>query len=207
MKLAGGWKRLPAVNKKMRTIVLDLETKKLFSEVPNGENKYLGVSVVGIYDSADDQLKAFFEDELSQLWPILENADLVVGFNIKKFDLEVLQPYYSGNLSKLPVLDLLNAVRDAAGFRLKLDDLAHATLGKRKTGTGLQALQFFKEGKLEELKNYCLNDVIITRDLYLYAVKNGVLKYNDLGNVLKEIPVNLQPLMPKKSEQQMSLGV
>lgn len=191
----------------MRTVVLDLETKKLFHEVDRGRHEKLGVSVCGIFDSADDQLKAFFEAELSQAWPILEAADLLVGFNIKKFDLPVLSAYYPGNLAKFPVFDLLDAVKDSLGFRLKLDDLAKATLGRGKLGTGLDAYRFFKLGKLEELKNYCLEDVAITRDLYFHAVEHGHVKYFDLGNILREIPIKISEFTPKKSEQQMSLGV
>ena len=191
----------------MRTIVLDLETKKLFHEVDRGRHDKLGVSVCGIYDSAQDKLEAFFEEELPKLWPILEAADLIVGFNIKKFDWPVLSTYYPGDLAKLPVFDLLDAVKTGVGFRLRLNDLAKATLGRGKTGTGLDAYRLFKLGKLEELKNYCLADVAITRDLYFYAKEYGHLKYFDLGNVLREIPIKINEFMPKKSEQQMSLGV
>ncbi len=191
----------------MRTVVLDLETKKLFHEVDGRRAEILGVSVCGIYDSFDDKRKAFFESELGQVWPILEAADIIVGFNIKKFDWPVLSAYYPGDLAKLPVFDLLDAVKAGAGFRLKLDDLAKATLGRGKTGTGLDAYRFFKEGKLEELKSYCLEDVAITRDLYFYAKEYGHLKYFDLGNILREIPIKIDEFLPKKSEQQMSLGV
>lgn len=191
----------------MKTIVLDLETKKLFHEVDGARHEKLGVSVLGIHDSSDNQLKAFFEAELPKAWPIIETADLLVGFNIKKFDLPVLSAYYPGNLLKLPVFDLLDAVKASIGFRLKLDDLAKATLGRGKTGTGLDAYRFYQQGKLKELKEYCLEDVVITRDLYLYATEYGHLKYFDLGNVLREIPIEVNDFLPKKSEQQMSLGV
>ena len=191
----------------MRTIVLDLETKKLFHEVERGRHDKLGVSFCGIYDSEDRQLKGFFEDELAKLWPILESADLLVGFNIKKFDLPVLSAYYPGDVEKFPTFDLLDAVKESLGFRLKLDDLAKATLGRGKTGTGLDAYRFFHQGKLEELKSYCLEDVAITRDLYFYAAQHGHVKYLDLGNVLREIPIKVSQFLPKKSEQQMSLGV
>lgn len=191
----------------MRTIVLDLETKKLFHEVDRGRHDKLGVSVCGVFDSHQNQLLAFFEQELPNLWPILEAADVIVGFNIRKFDLPVLSAYYPGDLEKLPVFDLLDAVKAGAGFRLRLDDLAKATLGRAKSGSGLQAYHLFKQGRLEELKNYCLDDVAITRDLYFYAQEHGHLKYFDLGNVLKEIPINISEFLPKKSEKQMSLGV
>lgn len=193
----------------MRTVVLDLETKKLFEEVENGKHSLLGVSVVGIHDS-ETGFSTFFEDELSSLWPILESAELVVGFNIKKFDWAVLQPYYPGNVHILPTLDLLDVVRDTIGFRIKLDHLAKATLGQGKLGTGLDAYRYWKAGDLESLKKYCLWDVAVTRDLYLYAKEHGILKYPDLGGATKEFKFDLANWMPKKTEnikQQMRLGV
>lgn len=195
----------------MRTIVLDLETKKLFNEVENGKRSQLEVSVVGIWDSElpeNNGFKAYFDNELAKLWPILEAAELIIGFNIKKFDWEVLAPYYPGNIHLLPTLDLIEAVKEGAGFRLKLNDLAQATIGKGKTGTGLDAYRFWKEGNLEALKSYCLSDVAITRDLFLHAKEHGILKYPDLGGVVREFKVDLGPFMPKQNiKSQMSLGV
>jgi len=195
----------------MRTVVLDLETKKLFSEVENGKHELLEVSVCGIYDSAqnpEQAFRVFFEDELNQLWPILESADLIVGYNIKKFDYRVLSAYYKGDLFSLPTLDLYEVLKDNLGFSLPLDTVAHATLGTRKSGTGLKAVQLFKEEKFEELKKYCLDDVRITRDLFLYAQEKGHLKYFDLGNTVKIVSLDLSKLLPKENKKtQMSLGV
>jgi len=159
-----------------KPIVLDLETQYSFREKDN-DTKKLKVSVVGIYDYNDDLFKAFFEDELSQLWPILENASLIIGFNIKKFDLQVLAPYYVGNIAKLPVLDLLDEIKESLGKRISLGELAKATLGEGKTGHGLLALDLYRRGKLEELKKYCLDDVRLTRDLYQFGKKQGRVFY------------------------------
>ena len=192
-----------------RQIVLDLETKKIFNEVPGGKHSLLGVSVVGIWDSADKKLKTFFESELGELFKIIEDADFVVGYNIKKFDFPVLTPYYPGKLERIPTLDLMDVVKEKIGFRLKLDDLAFATLGRRKSGHGLLAVKYFNEGKLDELSRYCLDDVAITRDLYHFARDNGNLKFYDLGQVLKTFEVDLAKYLPKREidKTQMSLGV
>jgi DEAD/DEAH box helicase domain-containing protein len=190
------------------TVVLDLETKKLFSEVKNGKHSLLGISVCGIYESETDTLRAFEEEELGGLWPILENAKLIVGYNIKKFDYQVLASYYKGNIFSFPTLDLYEIVRDILGFSLKLDDLAHATLGIHKIGTGLDAVRLFNEGKIDELKKYCLHDVKITNDLYHHAVRHGHLKFYDFGQVLKTFPVDIANFAPKANKKtQMSLGV
>lgn len=181
----------------MRTVVLDLETQRLFDEVEEGRHDKLGVSVVGIYDSQTG-LNAFFEQDLPNLWPIIHAADLIVGFNIKKFDWPVLSAYYSGDLNLLPTLDLLEVVKDTLGFRVKLDDLAKATLGKGKIGDGLDAYRYWREGNLESLKEYCLQDVIITRDLFYHALEKKFLKYPDLTGVV-EFKVDLERWMPKKT--------
>jgi DEAD/DEAH box helicase domain-containing protein len=191
----------------MNYVVLDVETKKLFDEVPGRNHALLGVSFVGIYDSSKDIYEGFYEDEIGKLWPILEQTDLVIGYNIKGFDWPVLNAYYSGNLSKLPTLDLLELIYNSLGFRLRLDDVAKATLGVGKTGSGLDAYRFFKEGKLDLLKDYCLNDVKVTRGVYEYALQNGHVKYPDLGGVTKEIKLAISDHLStiKKDDHQMTL--
>jgi len=188
-------------------VVLDLETKKLFHEVKDRRNDLLEVSVLGLYMGKDDSFRAYEEAELGEVWPILEDAALIVGYNIKKFDYEVLKPYYKGKLDRLPTLDLLEAIHAELGFRLRLDDLAQATLGIGKTGTGLKAVELYKAGKIDEVKKYCLNDVKITRDIYYYALKNGHLKYFDIGNQPKEFKVSWLDKLIEKNDLQMTLGV
>ena len=169
-----------------REVILDVETKKSFSQLQKRDPARLGVSYVGIYTSWDKRLFGFFEKELSQLWPFLEEADRTIGFNINKFDFPVLAPYYSGDLTTLPVFDLLEAVKETLGFRIGLDRLAMATLGSRKSGSGWDALRFYANNELDKLAKYCQQDVVITRDLYYHALKNGVLKYpDDEGNFVE----------------------
>jgi DEAD/DEAH box helicase domain-containing protein len=120
---------------------------------------------------------------LPELWPILEHADLIIGYNSDHFDLPILNKYYAGDLSKIKSLDLLKEVKNALGRRLRLDSLAEATLGKKKSGNGLEAVQWWKEGKVDKVRQYCIDDVRITRDIYNYAKKNGSLKYRDFDGV------------------------
>lgn len=168
-------------------LVLDLETKYLFRDV-KGDNKKLGVSVVGIYDYRDGQERTFLENELNSLFKLLEECSYIVGFNIRSFDLPVLQPYYPGKLSNLPVFDILDYVKEKVGRRLGLNDLVSATLGKKKSGHGLQAVDFYKEGKMEELKKYCLDDVMLTKELFEYGIKNGEIFYlNEVGKITVKV--------------------
>ncbi len=170
-------------------LVLDLETKKSFEEVGGDHNKdKLEVSVCGIYSYDKDQFRCFREEEFKEMGEWLKNASLIIGFNSKYFDFAVLQPYYKFKLSKLPHLDILEEVTHALGHRLKLESIAQATLGEGKSGSGLDALKYYKNGDWNTLEKYCLDDVRITRDVYEYGKKHGHLWYENRGR-RETIPV------------------
>ncbi|MBI2609736.1 ribonuclease H-like domain-containing protein [Candidatus Giovannonibacteria bacterium] len=159
-------------------IVFDIETKKDFAEVGGRENlALLEVSVLCAYSYLKNKFYSFEEKDLKHFVTMLESAGKVVGFNIKGFDLPVLQPYCSLNLSLLPVLDLMDDVIKGAGFRISLDNLCSSTLGAKKSANGLDAVKWFREGKINEIKKYCTDDVKLTRDLYEYGKKNNYIIY------------------------------
>lgn len=160
-----------------KPVVLDLETKKTFRDAESNDPAKLGVSVVGVYSYDDDSLKAYFEKDFDQLFPVLEKASVIIGFNSSKFDLPALAPYYVGDMSRFPQLDILEDVRKVLGKRIALNEFAKETLNAKKSGHGLMAIDYFKEGRLDELAKYCLDDVRITRDLYEYGKKNGNIFY------------------------------
>ncbi len=156
-------------------LVLDLETQKEFSEVDGRKPELLGVSVVGVYSYVDNRYDAFLEADISKLAPRLQEADVLIGFNIRRFDLPVLQPYISFPLATLPVLDIMEEVVKNLGHRLSLDSLAQATLGRGKSGSGLDALRWYKEGRFDLITKYCLDDVKLTKELYEYGKQHGRL--------------------------------
>src|SRR3989338_1001816 len=158
-------------------IVLDLETKHTFRDF--SDHKKLGVTVVGVFDYKNKQAKSFMEKDLGQLFPLLEHSSYIIGFNINSFDLPVLQGYYHGKLENFLTFDLLEDIRSKIGRRLALNDLLHATLGKKKTGHGLQAVDFYKEGKWSELKKYCMDDVMLTKELFEHGARTGEVLYLD----------------------------
>jgi len=170
-------------------IVYDLETKRAFSEVENRNPEKLGVSLVVVYDYSDNQYKTFREDNLKQMWPLFEKADLIIGFNQKHFDNRVLASYYAGDLATFPNLDLLEEFYKATNFRIRLNNLAQANLGQEKTADGLQAIRWYKEGNWQDLEKYCKQDVKVTKEIYEYALKNKKLKYKEI-NEIKETPIN-----------------
>lgn len=169
----------------LNEIVFDIETQNTFAEVEN-DFKKLKVSVVSVYSYATDTYQSFTEEELPKLWPILEKADRLIGYNSEHFDLPVLNNYYLGDLLNLPSLDLLKKIKESLGIRLKLADVAEATLDNvTKSADGLQAIKWWKEGKVEEIKKYCEQDVKVTKELYDFGRENNQLFYKNLaGDVL-----------------------
>ncbi len=166
-----------AIIKNMNKIVLDLETQKSFDEVGGFDhNDKLGVSIVGVYDYKYDKFSTYREEEIPQLQPILEASE-TIGFNVKKFDFAVLQPYLNIDVDKLKYLDIMEDFEKYAGHRIKLDSLAHTNLGTGKSGSGLDALKYYKDGDFEKLAKYCLDDVRITRDLYNLGAEQAYLRY------------------------------
>jgi DEAD/DEAH box helicase domain-containing protein len=191
----------------MNLVFLDVETKKSFSAVEARDPGKLGISFVGIYRRDQNSgFGSFFEKDLSQLWPILERADQVIGFNILRFDWPALNPYYPGDLMSLPTLDLLEVVKESLGKRIRLDNLAQATLGKGKTADGWEAIEFYKEGRLKELEKYCLQDVAVTRDLYDFGKKNGRWFYLEPPDERREFEIKW-PEVEKKEGVSLTLGI
>jgi len=166
-----------------RIIYLDLETQRSALEVGGWQNAHLMmVSVAVAYDSLEDRFYVFTEDQLEKLIRQLSSADLVIGFNIKRFDYAVLQPYTTVDLGELPTFDLLEEIFNRLRYRISLDHLATETLGRQKSGDGLKALEWFKAGEMDMLTEYCKDDVILTRDLFLHGLDKGHLIYRDKGH-------------------------
>lgn len=167
-------------------VILDLETQKTFRE--ESEHAKLGISVVAIYDYADEKGKVFTYKEVNQLFPILEKASYIIGYNSVAFDIPVLQGYYPGDVNNFSQFDIMEDIRTKIGRRLGLNDLAGATLNIKKSGHGLMAIDYFKEGKWDELKKYCLDDVLVTKDLFEHGVEKGYVMYkNEHGIVNVEV--------------------
>ena len=161
----------------MRRITFDIETIGDFG--PGGDFSKQEITVVGIHDSVTDTYSSFLRDELAQLWPIIEAADMLVGYNSDHFDIPILNRYYAGDLTKMRSLDLLKEIKNVLGRRLRLDSVAQGTLGRGKIGHGLEAQDWWAEGKFEKVREYCLDDVKLTKEIYDYARKNNVIKYMD----------------------------
>ena len=168
----------------LKKVVLDLETQKSFDEVGGrGRNHLLKISVVGIYDYSTQRYQVYEEHELPHLSSLLQSADQIIGFNIKNFDFAVLQPYLNFNIFDVPYFDLLEEIERSIGHRVSLESVAQGTIGSGKSGNGLQALLYYRNGRMDLLKKYCLDDVKVTKQVYEYALKNQKVLYQDYFNV------------------------
>jgi len=162
-----------------RILIFDLETKKSADEVGGWGNVHLMELAVGVvYDSLEKKYIRYFEEDVNKLVTKLLSADLVVGFNHVWFDYGVLKGYTDIDLAtKAKSFDILSDIRKRLGYRLSLNHLAQETLNKQKTADGLVSLQWWKEGKREQVADYCEMDVAITKELFEFGLEHGRLLY------------------------------
>ncbi len=172
----------------MRNIVyFDLETQKSADEVGGWDKiRDMRMSVGVTYSTARGEYRIYGESDVNGLIDELRRADLVVGFNNLRFDYEVLSghnPLFDAE--QVPTLDMLVELQKTLQHRLSLDSIASATLGVEKTSEGLQAIRWFKEGKLLEIAEYCCFDVKITRLVHEHGSSRKQLHYvNRFGRTM-----------------------
>ncbi len=165
----------------MKNVVyFDLETQKSADEVGGWDNiSRMGMSVGVTYNAARSEYRIYGEKQVDDLIRELQRADLVVGFNHLRFDYEVLHGYTALDMRQLPSLDLMVDLQDKLQHRLSLDAIATATFGVEKTAEGLQAIQWFKQGRLLEIAEYCCYDVKLTWLVHQYGAQHRQLFYQN----------------------------
>jgi DEAD/DEAH box helicase domain-containing protein len=175
----------------MNIVYFDLESQKLFQEVGGRDASKLLLACGVTWSTQRNDFAVYWEQDARALVSELKSADRVVGFNILHFDYEVLRPYAPGeNLRSLRSLDMLQDIQRALNFRLSLDSIAKATLGATKTADGVQSVEWYRNGELEKVAEYCKSDVDITRRVHEFGRDNGFVHYySKLGSKLK-VPVN-----------------
>jgi DEAD/DEAH box helicase domain-containing protein len=172
-----------------REVVLDIETT---GDIKNFAT--LELTVISIYEYENDSYTSYTKEELGNLWPILEKAERLIGYNSETFDIPILNKYYAGDLTFFPHLDLLKVIKESAGKRFRLNDIAKATLQIEKSADGLQAMKWWEEGKIDLIKEYCEQDVKVTKEVYDYGRKNRMLYYPTLTGDILPIAVNFEPI-------------
>jgi len=173
------------------TLFLDVETQKSAEEVGGWQNiPDMKLALAVTYDAISSQFKTYHEKDVERLLLDLVMADRVIGYNIDRFDMSVLKGYTQLDLSRVHTFDLLADIYRKLGFRLKLGDLAEATLGIGKSADGLQSLKWWKEGRVDLIEQYCRRDVEVTRDVYLFGNRNGYVLYRDRDGKQLRLPVD-----------------
>lgn len=176
----------------MKNIVyFDLETQRSAEEVGGWDKiSRMGMSIGVTFSTSRGDYRIYAEKQVDDLIRELQRADLVVGFNNLRFDYEVLHGYTPFDLRQLPTLDMLVALQNVLQHRLSLDAIATATFGVEKTAEGMQAIQWFKEGKLLDIAEYCCYDVKITKMVHEFGSQHRQLHYmNRFGKKLS-VPVS-----------------
>lgn len=178
-------------------IVFDIETKNSFADVGGQENlKDLSASVVGAYSYNEDKYFCFEESEFDKLGEFLRQANILIGFASKRFDVPVMEKYFDFKLSAIPHFDILEEVEKGLGRRVGLGVLAEANLGVGKSSHGMEAIEMYKRGEIQKLKDYCIQDVRVTKGIFDLIQKQGYLwiPQRNVPDMLK-IPVTYKEMV------------
>lgn len=196
-------------------VIFDIETKKIFDDIEGSNPADLGISIVSTYKRQLDEnlneisgkIESFFEEDFAKMWPLFSNADRIIGFNSLHFDVPAMAPLAPYDFKKLKHFDIMDQIKNALGFRLSLNAVAIESLGHTKIDNGLNAVDYWREHSeesLTKLKKYCEMDVIVTKEVYDFGLKNKKLKYKDKWNTPRIIEVDFS--YPEvKEEAQMGL--
>ncbi len=172
----------------MNLVFFDLESQNLFQDVGGRENiEKLRVACAVTWSTKTKDFSVYWEQDIPALIEELKSATKIIGFNLRGFDYRVLQPYApETSFASLPTLDLLLDLQKILGFRISLDTIARATLDTAKTAEGVQSVEWFRNGELEKVAEYCQADVDLTRRVYEFGRDNGHIFYKSrLGSKLK----------------------
>lgn len=179
----------------MKYVVFDLETQNTFQDAGSNDPVDLDISVGCVYDSGTNTYTTVVIDELHKLWPVIEQAEVLVGYNSNHFDIPLLNKYYPGDLTTIKSIDLLEDIRTSLGRRLKLDSVAQATIGAKKSANGLQAIKWWREGNIDDIKKYCKQDVKVTKEIFEFAMEHKKVLFKD-GSRKREIPLDTSHWFP-----------
>jgi hypothetical protein len=172
-------------------VYFDLETQKSADDVGGWDKiSAMGMSVGVTYNTATDSYRIYGEKQVDDLIKELQRADLVVGFNNLRFDYEVLHGYTALDLRQLPTLDMLVELQNKLQHRLSLDSIATATFGVEKTAEGLQAIEWFRQGKMLDIAEYCCYDVKITKLVHEHGAHHKQLHYHNRFGKKLTVPVS-----------------
>jgi DEAD/DEAH box helicase domain-containing protein len=171
------------ISKYKNILVFDIETIGDLKSSNFVES--MEITVVGVYSYATGEYKGYWLKDIEQMEKLFKNADLIVGYNNDHFDTPILNKYFKFDLSLIPSLDIMVEIQKQIGHRVGLNSVAGATLGEYKSGSGDNAMVLYREGKLKELEDYCLQDVKLTKEIFDWALSNSSLNYTSKDGWLR----------------------
>ncbi|MBN1550188.1 DUF1998 domain-containing protein, partial [bacterium] len=172
-------------------LVFDLETQRSSDDVGGWHRaEKMGLAIGVIYDVSLNRYEYYLEKDVDRLIKRLSAAKCVVGFNIDRFDLQVLSGYTPTGMPSIYTLDILKVVESVLGHRISLNQLAEVTLNIKKSADGLQSLVWWKSGEISKIAAYCRDDVEITYKIYEYGLRSKHLLYRHRSGMKAKIPIN-----------------
>lgn len=176
-----------------RCLYLSLTTRKSVEDVGGWQHKHLlGLGVAVTYDTADKRYRMYTADTADDLFACLQAADMIIGFNTRDFDYQILQPYTASALTTLPTLAILDEIHQVLGFRLSFRHVLKETLDIDRPDDSIQNLQWYQEGERERIAQLCRRDIDMLRHLIDYGNTHGVLCYRDQLGTRHAFPVSWQ---------------
>jgi DEAD/DEAH box helicase domain-containing protein len=170
-----------------KIVYFDLETQKVASEVGGWAHiDKMGLAVAVLFHAEREAYAVYLEKDADQLIQDLRRADLVVGFNVLRFDYTVLSAYSVFDFSTVPTLDLMVSLEEKIGHRVGLDAVGDATCGAKKTSSGMEAIQWWRQGQRAKVVEYCCYDVKTTRLVHEHGVRHGRVAYLSHKTMLKQ---------------------
>jgi DEAD/DEAH box helicase domain-containing protein len=164
----------------LRTIYLALSTQKSAEDIGGWQHKHLlGLGVAVTYDTGDQRYRVYTDETVDALLDSLRVADLIVGFNTRDFDYQVLQPYTDIPFTTLPTFALLDEIQRALGFRFSLRHVVRETLGIEQPDESIRALHWYQEGDRERVAQQCRRNIELVRALVHHVTETGTLAYRD----------------------------
>ena len=169
----------------LREIFFDIETPRWSDEVEGGFSNIpaFGLSVAVTSWNDSNSYQQWMENDANELVKELERAEKIIGFNILRFDYEVLSAYVPNvhDLLDGKSFDILADLEDRLGFRLSLEVICSTTLNKSKLGKAEDAIKWWRQGQVGKVVLYCQRDVELTREIYRYGQEHGFIYYPQLG--------------------------
>ncbi len=156
--------------------VIDIETKNSFEDVGGKHNlKKLEISLIGVFSYLQNEYLSFEEKEFHIFEKEIKKVGAFIGFATNIFDLPIIEHNFPNSFPKSFSIDILEEIEKQRGHKISLNAMAKENIGIEKNGSGLEAINLYHQGKINQLKEYCLQDVKITKELYEFGLKNNYL--------------------------------